>query len=140
MHRFITLAALAASAGLILATTQGSAQEPSKTQVPKNQVTVYMTTDLRGDPTRQVVLQTVTFPPGGDTGRHIHHGDDYLMVQEGEILNTVAGNAPRVLKAGDSVHIDPEVVHRNQNVTDKPARTVEVFIIDKNKPRSEPAN
>ena len=79
----------------------------------------------------------MTFPPGGDTGRHRHPGDEYLMVQEGEILHSVDGEAPRTLKAGDSLHTDPGIVHRNQNVSDKPARAIEVFIVDKGKPRLE---
>jgi hypothetical protein len=35
------------------------------------------------------------------------------------------------------IHLPRGVVHRNQNVSDKPARTVELVIVDKDKPRTE---
>jgi len=47
------------------------------------------------------------------------------------------GQAPRTLKAGDSVYIPRGTVHRNQNLTDKPARSIELVIIDKDKPQAE---
>jgi quercetin dioxygenase-like cupin family protein len=33
----------------------------------------------------------------------------------------IQGQAPRMLKAGDSAYIPRGTVHRNQNLTDKPA-------------------
>jgi quercetin dioxygenase-like cupin family protein len=58
-------------------------------------------------------------------------------VQEGEVTFTIKGQAPRTLKAGDSVYIPRGTVHRNQNLTDKPARSIELVIIDKDKPQAE---
>jgi oxalate decarboxylase/phosphoglucose isomerase-like protein (cupin superfamily) len=37
-------------------------------------------------------------------------------------------------KAGDVVHIEPMAVHRTQNLSGKPARTTELFIVAKGKP------
>jgi quercetin dioxygenase-like cupin family protein len=51
---------------------------------------------------------------------------------------TIKGQAPRVLKVGDSVHIPRGTVHRNQNMTDKPARSIELNVMDKGKPVTEP--
>jgi quercetin dioxygenase-like cupin family protein len=42
-----------------------------------------------------------------------------------------------VLKAGDWVYIPRGTVHRNQNLSDKPARAVELNILDKDKPVTE---
>jgi hypothetical protein len=39
---------------------------------------------------------------------------------------------------GDFAYIPRGTVHRNQNMTDKPARTIELNIIDKDKPLLEP--
>jgi len=38
---------------------------------------------------------------------------------------------------GDSVYIPRGTIHRNQNMTDKPARTIELVILDKDKPALE---
>ncbi len=42
-----------------------------------------------------------------------------------------------MLKVGESVYIPRGTIHRNQNLTDKPARTVELVILDKDKPGLE---
>ena len=60
------------------------------------------------------------------------------MVQEGEITYTVKGEKPKVLKAGDAVYIPRGNVHRNQNLSGQPVRTVELMIVDKDKPHTEP--
>ena len=93
----------------------------------KSQPTVLMTTPLAGDDEREVKIVNVILPPGADSGRHHHPGDQYTTVQEGEIHITVDGSGEHVLKAGEALHIDPMVVHRTRNLTDKPARTTEVF-------------
>jgi mannose-6-phosphate isomerase-like protein (cupin superfamily) len=50
------------------------------------------------------------------------------------------GSGPRTLEVGDSVYIPRGTVHRNQNMTDKPARSIEFNIMDKDKPALELAN
>ena len=58
-------------------------------------------------------------------------------MQEGEVTLTIKGQEPRTLKVGDSVYIPRGTVHRNQNLTDKPARSIELNIMDKDKPALE---
>jgi quercetin dioxygenase-like cupin family protein len=101
------------------------------------QATPYFSTPLEHDPGRVVKLQTVTIPPGAGNEFHRHNGDQWAAVQEGEVTFTIKGQAPRTLKAGDSVYIPRGTVHRNQNLTDKPARSIELVIIDKDKPQAE---
>jgi quercetin dioxygenase-like cupin family protein len=104
---------------------------------PANNVVQYFTTPLENDAGRIVRLQNVNIPPQGGTPFHRHPGDQWAAVQEGEITFTVKGQPARVLKVGDSVYIPRGVVHRNQNLTDKPARSVELVILDKDKPGLE---
>ena len=59
-------------------------------------------------------------------------------VQEGEVTFTVKGQAPRVLKAGEFVYVPRGTVHRNQNLSNAPARSIELNITDKDAPRTEP--
>jgi quercetin dioxygenase-like cupin family protein len=75
----------------------------------------------------------------GQEPSHFHHGDQYTIVQEGEIKITVDGDGEHVLRAGQVLHIPPMTVHRTQNLSGKPARTTEFFIVAKGKPLTEKA-
>ena len=103
----------------------------------KSQPTELVTTPLTGDASREVKVINVLLPPGSDSGRHYHHGDQYTAVQEGEIHIDIEGKGDHAYKAGDAVHIDPMVVHRTQNLSGAPARTIEVCIVAKGKPLTE---
>jgi quercetin dioxygenase-like cupin family protein len=123
--------ALIAAAGL------AAAAPWSQTPAPANNVVQYFTTPLENDGSRFVRLQNVNIPPQGGTPFHRHPGDQWAAIQEGEVTFTVKGQPPRVLKVGDSVYIPRGTIHRNQNLTDKPARSVELVILDKDKPGLE---
>ena len=97
----------------------------------------YFTMPLEKDPTREVGLQSVTMPPGAGNQFHRHPGDQWTAVQEGEVTFTVKGQPPQVLKAGDHNHVPRGTIHRQQNLTDKPARYIEMRVFDKGKPASE---
>jgi quercetin dioxygenase-like cupin family protein len=98
----------------------------------------YFEMPLEKDPTRQVRLQSVVIPPGAGNQFHRHPGDQWWAVQEGEVTYTVKGQTPRVLKAGDYIYVPRGTVHRNQNLTNRPARSIELNITDKDKPQTEP--
>jgi quercetin dioxygenase-like cupin family protein len=132
-----TAFALIAGFATLIAVPAGlQAQEPPKNIV----ITPFITSPLEGDPSRVVRLTTVLVQAGGATPFHRHPGDQWEMVQEGEITYTVKGEEPKALKAGDSVYIPRGTVHRNQNLSGQPVRTVELMIVDKDKPHTEPVN
>jgi quercetin dioxygenase-like cupin family protein len=135
MRALVLTAFVVGTAGLMAATAMTQAQQP-----PPNQVTRYVSSPLEGDSSREVRLQTVVVAPGGATPFHRHPGDQWEMVQEGEITFTIRGQEPRLLKVGDSAYIPRGTIHRNQNLSDKPARTVELVIVDKDKPQTEPVD
>jgi quercetin dioxygenase-like cupin family protein len=122
------------SAALATAATVASSQAAEPV---KSQPTELVTTPLTGDAAREVKVINVLLPPGSDSGRHYHHGDQYTTVQDGEIHIDIDGKGDHAYKAGDAVHIDPMVVHRTQNLSGAPARTTEVFIIAKGEPLTE---
>ena len=100
----------------------------------------FFTTALEKDPSRVVQMQMqLHLPNRAGNGFHTHNGDQWEVVLEGEITFTVKGQPPRVLKTGESVYIPRGVVHRNENKSNAPARTVELLIMDKDKPQSNPA-
>ena len=122
---------------VIVATGIVAAAAWSQAPAPNPNVKVYYTTPLENDASRTVRLQSVTIPAGSGNQFHRHPGDQWAAVQEGEVTLTIKGQAPRTLKAGDSVHIPRGTVHRNQNLSDKPARSIELNIMDKDKPGLE---
>jgi quercetin dioxygenase-like cupin family protein len=109
----------------------------SQAPAPNPNVKVYYTTPLENDPSRTVRLQSVTLAPGMGNQFHRHPGDQWTAVQEGEVTLTIKGQPPHTLKVGDSYYIPRGTVHRNQNLTDKPARTIKLNIMDKDKPALE---
>jgi quercetin dioxygenase-like cupin family protein len=82
-------------------------------------------------------MQSVVLPPGSENQFHRHPGDQWWVVQEGEVTFTVKGEPPRLMKPGDWVYVPRGTVHRNQNMSDKPARSIELNITDKDKPQAE---
>jgi quercetin dioxygenase-like cupin family protein len=130
MNRLIVPAVLVVTA--IAATTAWS-----QATTPPFQNKRYFTTPLEKDTAREVSMQSVTMPPGAGNQFHRHPGDQWTAVQEGEVTFTVKGQPPLVLKAGDSNYVPRGTVHRQQNLTDKPSRYIEMRIFDKGKPASE---
>jgi len=95
----------------------------------------YFSTPLEGDPTREVRLQQQFHKAGPGTAYHTHPGDQWEVVLEGEITYMVRGQPPRVMKAGESVYIPRGTIHRNENQSGKEARTLELLIVEKDKPQ-----
>jgi quercetin dioxygenase-like cupin family protein len=93
---------------------------------------------LEKDPAREVEMVSITVPPGADNGFHRHSGDQWTAVQEGEVTFTIKGQPLVVLKAGDSNYVPRGTIHRQQNLSDKPARYIVMNIFDKGKPVAEP--
>jgi quercetin dioxygenase-like cupin family protein len=97
----------------------------------------YFQMPLEKDSSRVVRLQSVVIPPGAGNQFHRHPGDQWWAVQEGEVTFTVKGQQPRLMKAGEFVYVPRGTVHRNQNLSKLPARSIELNITDKDKPQTE---
>ena len=133
MNKLIVPAMIVAAG---MATAAAWSQTPAP--APNPNVNIYFTTPLEKDPARIVRLQSVTIPAHSGNQFHVHPGDQWSAVQEGEVTLTIRGQAPRTLKVGESAYIPRGTVHRNQNMTDKPARTIELNVLDKDAPALQP--
>ena len=133
MNKLIVPAIILASGMVAAAALSQQAQTPGA----GFQAKPYFVMPLEKDPSRIVRLQSVVIPPGAGNQFHRHPGDQWWAVQEGEVTFTVKGQAPRVMKAGDYVYVPRGTVHRNQNVSNRPARSIELNITDKDKPQTE---
>jgi quercetin dioxygenase-like cupin family protein len=110
----------------------------SQATMPARQTIRYFTTPLEKDPTRNVEMVSITVPPGVGNEFHRHPGDQWTAVQEGEVTLTIKGQPPLVLKAGEGNYVARGTIHRQQNLSDKPARYIVLNIFDKGKPAAEP--
>jgi quercetin dioxygenase-like cupin family protein len=125
------------TAALLVAIAMAAATSLSQAATPALQNNRYFTMPLEKDPTREVGLQSVTMLPGAGNQFHRHPGDQWTAVQEGEVTFTVKGQPPKVLKVGDWNYVPRGTVHRQQNLSGKPARYIEMRIFDKGKPAAE---
>jgi len=99
--------------------------------------TPHIKSPLEGDPTKEVWLYHRLIAAKKGNEFHRHPGDRWVTVLAGELLFTIKGGEIKMLKVGESLYIPRGTIHRNQNVSDKPARTVEFLILDKDKPQTE---
>jgi quercetin dioxygenase-like cupin family protein len=133
MNKLIVPAVIVAI-GMVAAAAWSQAPQ----QAPGFQASRYFEMPLEKDASRIVRLQSVVMPPGAANQFHRHPGDQWWAVQEGEVTFTVKGQPPRVLKAGEFVYVPRGTVHRNQNLSGRPVRSIELNITDKDKPQTEP--
>ena len=124
----------AGAAGVAASFAAQQSEQPGSGFQPK----AYFEMPLEKDPTRQVRLQNVVIPPGAANQFHRHPGDQWWAVQEGEVTYTVRGQPPRVLKPGEWVYVPRGTIHRNQNLTNAPVRSIELNITDRGVPQTEP--
>lgn len=118
---------------IITASPVARAQEP-----PKIQVTPLQKEPLTGQSDKEVISLIVEWPPGSGTGLHRHPGDEYTTVLEGEVIGRKEGGEAKTYSAGQSYHNEPGVVHEANNKGSVPAKTFNVFVIEKGKAVTEP--
>jgi quercetin dioxygenase-like cupin family protein len=118
---FVAGLAAALGAGLLYAQAPGFKRIPVQDQ------------DL-SIPGRHAVQAKAEFEPGGVAGRHTHPGEELGIVLEGSIVLEVDGQAPRTLKAGDSIFIPMGVIHAAKNAGSGKAVVFSTYIVEKGKP------
>ena len=133
MNKLIVPSAIIA-AGMVAAAALSQQATPPASGF---QAKPYFQMPLEKDPSRLVRLQNVVIPPGAGNQFHRHPGDQWWAVQEGEVTFTVKGQQPRVMKPGEFVYVPRGTIHRNQNLSKLPARSIELNITDKDKPQTE---
>ena len=101
-------------------------------------VTELMTRDLIDAPGKEVLMITVTYPPGGASLPHRHDAQVFVYVLEGEITMQLKGGAPVTLRPGQSFYEGPNDIHQvsaNAGHT-APAKILVFMVKDKAKPAS----
>ena len=130
--------ALKLTVAVLLGVLLGSAMQVLYAQQVGGAGHVLQRADLAGVPGKEVYMSLFEPQSGASFGPHMHYGDEFSYVIDGTVSLDVAGEAPRVLKAGDTFHVDGGKVHGGKVTGDKPAKILSVHIVDKGKPLIEP--
>jgi quercetin dioxygenase-like cupin family protein len=86
----------------------------------------------------EVVLVAVTIAVGGREGKHWHAGTLVGYILEGELTLELEGQPTKIIKAGESVLIEPHQVHEGINKGRVPVKALVTFITEKGKPLTTP--
>ena len=97
-------------------------------------------TPLANAPGRQLTAITVRYAPGESSRTHRHPGAAFVYVLEGRVRSAMAGQRPRVYRAGESWFEPPGAHHRiSANASDRAsARLLVVFVAAPGVPLSVP--
>ncbi len=128
MRSIIVMAALSAVA---FTASSGMAQQQTLRGKP---TIIVPPSEISGVPGHEVRAITNDFVAGVGTPRHVHPGDQWTVVQVGEITMIVNDGEAKVMKVGEMIRIPAGVPHETYNRTDQPARTLEIFVLEKGKP------
>jgi quercetin dioxygenase-like cupin family protein len=128
----VTAAAAMLAAGLGAGAMRAEDQPITRTQLLKS--------DLAGIDGKETVMYIADLKPGAVGGKHTHYGDEFVYVLEGEIIVEPVGKEPVRLKAGETGHLTPDVVHAARNGSDSaPAKVLVFLVVEKGKPLAEAA-
>lgn len=128
MKKTIFIAGLTAFAiaGFVVAQQAGFTRTPLQSQ------------DL-STPGRVAVQVRAEFEPGVAAGRHTHPGEELGYVLEGQLEFRVDGQAPRIIKAGETFFVPAGVVHDGVNTGTGKAKVLATYVVEKGKPVATPA-
>ena len=95
-----------------------------------------MIKDLAGLAGKEILMSTVTYPPGGASPPHRHDAQVFVYVLEGELIMQVQGGPKVTLKPGETFYESPTDVHAvSANASQTRPATFLVFIVkDKGAP------
>ncbi len=130
-------AGLAGLIALLLQVLPGRAAAQAETVPLRVRRTIFEHGDVPGAPSLQQVMGEFDIPAGGATGRHFHHGTEISHLIEGAATLAIDGEAPRMLKPGDSFLMPARKIHNLTADITGPARVIAVWVVAKDKPLVE---
>ena len=108
-------------------------------QAPTIKRTILQKGDVPVEGAREVIMGTAEIAAGGATGRHSHNGPETGYVLEGTSLLEIDGDAPKMMKAGDSYFIPAGKIHNASAHGGGSAKVLAIYVVEKGKPLVIPA-
>jgi len=100
------------------------------------EVVPLMSRDLTDIPGKEVVMLTVTYPPGASDPVHRHNAHAFVYVLEGSVVMQVKAGKEVTLTPGQTFYEGPDDIHvvgRNASKT-SPAKFLVLMVKDKGSP------
>jgi quercetin dioxygenase-like cupin family protein len=135
MLRRVALGVVLVALGAVVVGAQQPTSAPPASPVKR---TILQRTDVPGT-NFELIYANLEIAPGFRAGRHSHPGVVMTQVVDGEFWIQFDGQPEQVLKAGESLTLPDRAIH-NEGSTDKPAKLVVVYVVEKGKPLIAPAN
>jgi quercetin dioxygenase-like cupin family protein len=88
--------------------------------------------------TYETVIGIAEVAPNVSVGRHTHPGPESGYLIEGSFELLIDGEAPRLLKAGDSYKVPPRTPHDAKTGSDG-AKVIATYVVEKGQPIASPA-
>src|SRR3954462_1090293 len=117
-----TITLLAALAAVTATAPSAFAQQQTLRGKP---APIVAPSEISGVSGHELRVITNDFVAGAGTPRHVHPGDQWTVVQLGEVTMIVNDGEPKVMKAGEMIRILVGTPHETYNRTSQPARTLE---------------
>lgn len=108
-------------------------------QAPAIKRTILQKGDVPVEGAREVIMGAAEIAAGGATGRHSHNGPETGYVLEGTSLLEIDGDAPKMMKAGDSYFIPAGKIHNASAHGGGSAKVLAIYVVEKGKPLVIPA-
>jgi quercetin dioxygenase-like cupin family protein len=89
--------------------------------------------------TYETVIGIAEIAPNVSIGRHIHPGPESGYLLEGSFELLIAGEPPRVLKAGDSYKVPARAIH-DARTGPNGAKVIATYVVEKGQPLASPAD
>ena len=89
-------------------------------------------------PGREGVQAVAEIPPGAESGRHTHPGEEFGYVLEGTLTLELQGKPATTKKAGEGFIIPAGTVHNAKNTSKAVAKVLATYIVEKGKPVATP--
>jgi quercetin dioxygenase-like cupin family protein len=90
--------------------------------------------DMKGGLADETLMQVVEFPANATLPWHMHpDGHEIAYVLEGSAILEIEGQESRTVKAGEGIHVNPNIVHRGRTEA-SPAKLLVVRVKPKDKP------
>ncbi len=100
--------------------------------------TALQTQDL-STPGKVAVQARAEFEPGVAAGKHTHPGEELGYVLEGQLELRIDGQAPKIIKAGETFFVPEGLAHDGINTGSVKAKVLATYVVDKGKPVASPA-
>jgi quercetin dioxygenase-like cupin family protein len=90
--------------------------------------------DQAGVRGKEIVIGTVTLPPGAAVGAHQHPGDEAGYIVKGSVIWRARGQPDKTLMPGESFFNPRGAVHSIAAAQDSGAIVISTWVVDKGKP------